>query len=417
MRILVWSPFINLGGGYGLLSRLVPAIAQLSDVRSLKLAVPPDFFSLHDLNAGSNSSIEIIELKPNFVQSWLRKNTSIFGIKGSQRLKLSLRWRIEPKILDRVYSEQIRRLAKDVDIVYVFWPHLLKYSALNKPIVCTFQDATYFEFPELLGGANTNKEWHRANTWLRNADRVIVSSEATKNLLIKHFGDFCESTIVIHHAISTLKPHSDDELSDAFPKDIPERYILFPGNITAHKNHYTLLTAWAQFERRQEIPLVFIGEGIHILRDDWPLEANIETQQDRLVGLVKRIGLHHGNDYFALGYVEDVVAVSLLKNATALIMPTLAEGGGSYPVEEALSLGIPVLCADIPVLREHLADRSAKIAWFDPLSIDSILLALHDMLENYPTYKDSALRAMHDVRPTWDDVAKKYVSVFNSVLK
>ena len=33
-------------------------------------------------------------------------------------------------------------------------------------------------------------------------------------------------------------------------------------------------------------------------------------------------------------------------------MSSLDEGGDSYPVEEALSVCIPVLCSDIPVMRK-----------------------------------------------------------------
>jgi glycosyltransferase involved in cell wall biosynthesis len=42
---------------------------------------------------------------------------------------------------------------------------------------------------------------------------------------------------------------------------------------------------------------------------------------------------------------------ALMQNATAVLMPSFAEGYG-IPVVEALSLGTPVICSDIPVFRE-----------------------------------------------------------------
>ena len=93
-------------------------------------------------------------------------------------------------------------------------------------------------------------------------------------------------------------------------------------------------------------------------------------------------------------------------------MPSLAEGGGSFPVEEALAAGVPVLCSDIPVLREHLRGRTARIAWFDPDSPASIVAALEAVFADYDDYKARAVRGAGDPRPSWDDVAARYVDVF-----
>jgi glycosyltransferase involved in cell wall biosynthesis len=138
---------------------------------------------------------------------------------------------------------------------------------------------------------------------------------------------------------------------------------------------------------------------------------------DRLRGLIARNGLRAGEDFHALGYIADADVLPVIGGAAALVMPTLAEGGGSYPVEEALSVGVPVLCSDIPVMREHLAGRTAKVGWFDPESADSILRALEDLFDNYDEYRRSALSAASDVRYTWDDIASQYVRAFRAAIE
>ena len=130
------------------------------------------------------------------------------------------------------------------------------------------------------------------------------------------------------------------------------------------------------------------------------------------MGLIERLGLKQGKDFYALGYINDEDAFTLLQNAKALIMPSLAEGGGSYPVEEALTLGVPVLCSDIPVMREHLSTWPTKIAWFDPYSPDSIVVALKEMMDNYEIYKQSAVDNMNTPRQSWDEIAAQYIEVF-----
>src|SRR2546423_5820107 len=151
--------------------------------------------------------------------------------------------------------------------------------------------------------------------------------------------------------------------------------------------------------------------------DSMSLDRDRPPNLLRLLGLIERHRLKQGTDFFVFGYVDDEEMLPLISNAKALIMPTLAEGGGSYPVEEALAVGTPVLCSDIPVLREHLRGRTARIGWFDPYSADSIVKALNDLFDNYEAYKESTVQGTSDPRPTWDDVAAEYVEVFKRLLR
>lgn len=79
-------------------------------------------------------------------------------------------------------------------------------------------------------------------------------------------------------------------------------------------------------------------------------------------------------------------------------------------------MGVPVLCSDIPVMRQHLKERSARILWFDPESPESIASAMDELAENYQSYKASAVKGMNDPRPSWDDIADQYVQVFKKAI-
>lgn len=67
-------------------------------------------------------------------------------------------------------------------------------------------------------------------------------------------------------------------------------------------------------------------------------------------------------------------------------------------------------------MREHLATRSTKIVWFDPESPIFIVNALEEMLMNYDEYKKSAMSGRNNARPSWHDIARQYIQVFNTTL-
>ncbi len=61
--------------------------------------------------------------------------------------------------------------------------------------------------------------------------------------------------------------------------------------------------------------------------------------------------------------LPDDLMVPLLKGASAMLLPSFAEGFG-FPLIEALELGVPALCSDIPALRET---GDGVPEFFDPL--------------------------------------------------
>ena len=407
MRLLIWCPHVNLGGGKRLLTRLTLALAQQPSITRIRLVVP------RSAQLGiTHDKLEVVGLSAAQAGGWLEKE----------------RWRSDsnPLHILRSRARYLRHqmtapglfhsLEGDMDAVYVFWPHGVPYYPFQKPVVCTFQDATLLDFPEILGGRGTNLEHERTRDWLTHSRAVVVSSEHTRQRLLAHFSDLSPTTHLIRHNILL-----DDTLTESPPSlsarfaNLPSKFILYPANINAHKNHENLLVAWSRFARRAEYPLVLVGEGVEVMSSDHNLAANRYWRQDVLQGLVSRLGLQSGRDIFAYCYVTDAELNAIQQRAIATIMPGLSEGGGSYPVEESLALGVPVLCSDIPVMRESLVGRDAGVLWFDPYSPERIVESLNTLLGNYPQYKQAAEATRAIPRPTWSDVAAQYAEVFERV--
>ncbi len=72
------------------------------------------------------------------------------------------------------------------------------------------------------------------------------------------------------------------------------------------------------------------------------------------------------------GAITDEDLVHAYTYAHALVFPSLSEGFG-LPALEALSLGCPVICSDIPIFHEILGSCAT---YFDPHSVDSLVSVL-----------------------------------------
>lgn len=124
------------------------------------------------------------------------------------------------------------------------------------------------------------------------------------------------------------------EPAPAAPPARPAFVVL--STLAPRKNHLLLLHLWKELSRRDDAPeLLLIG------RRGWE-NATAFQMLDRtdFRGRVRE-----------LGRLEDAEAAAVLRNATALLFPSLAEGYG-IPLAEALALGVPAIASDIPPFRE-----------------------------------------------------------------
>ena len=168
--------------------------------------------------------------------------------------------------------------------------------------------------------------------------------------------------------------------SDATLRGIP--YFLIVSTIEPRKNHALLIEVWRSLIRRGVSPpkLVLVG------RRGWENEQTL-----RELDLAPDLPRH-------LVQVPSAHLRTLMKNALAVLMPSFAEGYG-IPVVEALSLGTPVICADIPVFRE-ISQNKALLK--SPIDGRGWLEAVESMMK-----PDSALRGKYAEKahkfkaPTW----------------
>lgn len=450
MNVLIWFPLYPKGGGFRLFVNLVSALTRHSKIEKVRIVLSNEYIindEIKNLSANpaveicyypeskTNSETELHKMSPettNMLSHWVLKPGRIMGIYGTRTLKKILQKTFYKRV-SIIYNEIIKKeeskrekisetninsieyYANGYDVVYFFWPQTMDFHAPKKPSVCTFQDTIVLDFPENIGGANAKIAWEISKKWIEETTIVVTSSNYVKSRLLKYFGERCNSIVVIPHRGSPVEYFSQKEISKNLLDKLPPEYIVYPANLGFHKNHYNLLVAYSRFKYKKKYPLVLFGNFTEFLLQEPPNYPEL-TNCSRLVALTKRLDLKLNEDFYSLGYIKDQEVGPIIRNAKTLVMPSLAEGGGSYPVEEALRLGVPVACSDIPVMREHLEGRTPKIGWFDPESTDSIVNALNNVIEHYEEYKSLTLKGIKDQTQSWEDIANRYVLVFEKAI-
>lgn len=165
------------------------------------------------------------------------------------------------------------------------------------------------------------------------ASRLITVSAAIKQELVAAGLADPARVTVVHHGPGQLSSVEPGELPTATPAD----FALHVGTIEPRKNIVALLDAWRVVrDRLENAPqLVLCGKY------GWKTNAIRSKVKE-----AERQGwLTH------LGYVEDSELAALYQRAKVVVFPTLYEGFG-LPAVEALWARTPLVCSDLPVLRE-----------------------------------------------------------------
>jgi alpha-1,3-rhamnosyl/mannosyltransferase len=235
---------------------------------------------------------------------------------------------------------------------------------------------------------------------LRQARRIVVSSEATAADMRQHFPASSDRLRVIHLGVDAeFRPASADEIA-ATRREVgcPGGYLLFAGTLEPRKNLGSLLSAWEDLRRRRDdmLPLLIVG----------PYGWNSQRLAAKLRRL-KPLGLHH------LGHLPRSRLVQVMQAASVFIYPSLYEGFG-LPPAEAMACGVPTVVSDRSSLPEVVGDAGLKI---DPDNPGDLARAISSLLDD-PARAAALGQQGRDRsrRFTWSSAARAMEEIFAEVL-
>jgi glycosyltransferase involved in cell wall biosynthesis len=224
------------------------------------------------------------------------------------------------------------------------------FPVLATPTLVGLHDTILEDLPELTVPTRRTRTLARLKERLavRRATRLFTVSEASRASLAQQLGISPDRLAVVPEAPDPVfAPRAGDALQAGLAAGgigRYDRFFLFWGGISPHKNAETLIEAYAILRSRQERSPLLVLAGD--LEGDPYLSA-----ADAIRGQIARHGLER---YVRLpGFVEDETLACLCSAATAVVLPSLAEGFG-LPAVEAAACGAPVLLSDLPAHRETL---------------------------------------------------------------
>lgn len=229
-------------------------------------------------------------------------------------------------------------------------PDLLRRSVARAAVVCTPSHAVAAQVARRLDVA---------------ADRIVVTPLGVDRA-------WQEATAPTETLRATLR--------------LPRRYLLFVGAAQPRKGLDVLLDAHAAHP--DLAPLVLAG----------PLGwGQTRTTSSRV---------------HPLGYLSEADLRCVVAGAIAVVVPSRDEGFG-LPVLEAMATGVPVVCSDLPALREIAGRWATFVPPDDPAAL-AAALCLADDADGDPG--GSAARIAHAARYTWLACAEATIHAYRIAL-
>jgi glycosyltransferase involved in cell wall biosynthesis len=229
----------------------------------------------------------------------------------------------------------------------------------TRPSVVTMHDLRPIEMPQTLGRVHGAYLRSRFPVSARRAAVITTPTAFVRQTVVDLLGVSAAKVRIV----SAPLPAVDEAAGSATPAGIDGPFFIYPAITTPHKDHRTLIEAFAVVARdRPDARLVLTGAS-------GPAEGDVRAS-------VARLGLQH--QVHRLGMVPAARLESLMREAVALVYPSRYEGFG-LPLAEAMALGCPVIAAAATALPEVAGNAGMLI---EPGDIAGWSSAMRTVLED-----------------------------------
>jgi glycosyltransferase involved in cell wall biosynthesis len=252
---------------------------------------------------------------------------------------------------------------RSCDFVY---PDLLGARSAYKwgAWVCDLQ---HYHLPHLFSQKQLDSRNAELKRMANNAPIIIVSSEMAHADFCDRYPQARDRTTVMHFA-SFADPQwfePDPQITQA-KYELPDHFFLVSNQFWKHKDHIVVIEALAILNQSKIFPTIVCTGTLSDYRNP-----------DYFNQLLSRLDqLELKRQFIILGAIPRSDQIQLMRRCLAVIQPSLFEGWSSV-IEDARSLGKPVIASDFPV---HVEQNSPNSSFFERSNSEALAESISQAL-------------------------------------
>jgi glycosyltransferase involved in cell wall biosynthesis len=292
-------------------------------------------------------------------------------------------------------------LLRDLRIDVVFESAQFFGWRLELPVIGWITDFQHRILPHMF----TRKGYWRREigfqAQLASGRTVMLSSEDARRHCERFYPSTVGRTRAVRFAVPpTQAPDLASARAVADSYGLPDYFLFMPNQLSKHKNHLLVLDALAILRRRGG-RVVVVSSG----------KLEDERHPEHFPAVERRVKeLVLGEEFRLLGMIPYPHVRALMRASVSLLNPSLFEGW-STPVEEARSLGVPLVLSDLAVHKEQ-AGNDAR--YFDRHSPESLAQQLAQVQPLSEAEKD---RRLANARESATDRVRTYAAEFTDLAR
>jgi glycosyltransferase involved in cell wall biosynthesis len=289
--------------------------------------------------------------------------------------------------------------AKQLSLDLIFNPKISAPLRTPCKTVIMMHGADWFEVPQSY--SLPDRIYHKlaARLYSSKADAIILASHDAADKFEQHVAAARGKTVAVHHGVDGEFYRIEDDHGLSAVRDryqLPERFILYLGQIYPMKNVSGIVAAYAQLRGKIPHKLVIAGAPGH--------------RAERELASIARYGLE--DDVVLVGRVPDEDLPPIYSLADVFVFPSLYEGFG-IPLLEAMACGCPVVTSTAGSCPEVVGDAAVIV---DPGNVEAIAAAVDDLLNNPSLAQTMIAKGRERARAfTWEQCARDTIAVFEQV--